>query len=153
MQGHLFFHLLAIPCEYLNEDEEDVDVVGDVEQGEAGDHVKDVLADALRQVGAQGGLVHLHYGTQLSASPRRHCLIPLTHSPPAAAKRDIGATVDLPEHLVLPVKAHGGEDERDLCDVLPKQAGLTRPGKGLEVLATLEKNDHQLDKKLLHDAI
>jgi len=109
-------------------------VVGDVEQGEAGDHVKDVLADALRQVGAQGGLVHLHYGTQLSASPCRHCLVPLTHSPPA-------------EHLVLPVKAHGGEDERDLCDVLPKQAGLTRPGKGLEVLATLEKDDHQLDKK------
>ena len=33
---HLLFHLLAVPCEDLDEDEEDVDVVWDVQQGEAG---------------------------------------------------------------------------------------------------------------------
>ena len=34
---HLLLHLLAVPCEDLDEDEEDVDVVWDVQQGEAGD--------------------------------------------------------------------------------------------------------------------
>ena len=33
---HLLLHLLAVPCEHLDEDEEDVDVVRHVEQGEAG---------------------------------------------------------------------------------------------------------------------
>ena len=32
---HLLLHLLAVPCEDLDEDEEDVDVVWDVQQGEA----------------------------------------------------------------------------------------------------------------------
>ena len=124
-------------------------MVGDVEEGEAGDHVEDVLADGLREVGAQGGLVHLDDRTQLGASPRCHCLVPLTHPPPATGKTDNGKTADLPEHLMLPVEAHGGEDEGDLCDVLPQQAGLTRPSQGLEVLATLQKDDDQLNKKLL----
>lgn len=126
-----------------------MDVVGDVEQGEAGDHVEDVLADALREVGAEGGLVHLDDRTQLGAAPRRHCLVPLAHPPPAAGKTDIGKTADLPEHLLLPMEAHGGEDEGDLRDVLPQQASLTRPSESLEVLATLEKDDDQLNKKLL----
>ena len=130
-----------------------MDVVGDVEQGEAGDHVEDVLADALREVGAEGGLVHLDDRTQLGAAPRRHCLVPLAHPPPAAGKTDIGKTADLPEHLLLPVEAHGGEDEGDLRDVLPQQASLTRPSESLEVLATLEKDDDQLNKKLLQKTL
>ena len=32
---HLLLHLLAVPCEYLDEDQQDVDVVWDVQQGEA----------------------------------------------------------------------------------------------------------------------
>ena len=34
-QRHLLLHLLAVPCEYLDEDQQDVDVVWDVQQGEA----------------------------------------------------------------------------------------------------------------------
>ena len=33
---HLLLHLLAVPCEYLDEDQQDVDVVWDVQHGEAG---------------------------------------------------------------------------------------------------------------------
>ena len=69
------------------------------------------------------------------------------------AQAHIGKAAGLPEHLLLPVEAHGGEDEGDLCNVLPQQSGLARPGQRLEVLAALQEDDHQLDKKLLHGAI
>ena len=39
-QRHLLLHLLAVPCEYLDEDQQDVDVVWDVQQGEAGSIIK-----------------------------------------------------------------------------------------------------------------
>ena len=128
-------------------------MVGDVEEGEAGDHVEDVPADALREVPAQGGLVHLDDRAELGASPRRHRLVPLAHPPPAAGNTHIGKTADLPEHLLLPVEAHGGEDQRDLRDVLPQQPRLAGPGQGLEVLTTLQEDDDQLHKKLLRGRI
>ena len=128
-------------------------MVGDVKQGEAGDHVEDVLADALSEVAAEGGLVHLDDRAELGASPRCHRLVPLTHPPPAAGETDIGKTADLPEHLMLPVEAHGGEDEGDLRNVLPQQPGLAGPGQCLEVLTALQEDDDQLDKKLLHGAM
>ena len=128
-------------------------MVGDVEQGEAGDHVEDVLADALREVGAQGRFVHLNDRSELSASPSCHRPVSLTHSPPAAGNTHMGKEAGLPEHLLLPVEAHGGEDEGDLRDVLPQQPGLAGPGQCLEVLTALQEDDDQLDKKLLHGAM
>ena len=128
-------------------------MVGDVKEGEAGDHVEDVLADALGEVAAEGGLVHLDDRAELGASPRCHRLVPLTHAPPAASNTHIGKTADLPEHLLLPVEAHGGQDEGDLGNILPQQPRLARPGQGLEVLTTLQEDDDQLYKKLLQGAI
>ena len=124
-------------------------MVGDVKQGEAGDHVEDVLADALGEVGAQGRFVHLNDRSELCASPSCHRPVSLTHSPPAAGNTHMGKEAGLPEHLLLPVEAHGGEDQRDLGDVLPEQPRLAGPCQCLEVLAALEKDDDQLDKKFL----
>ena len=86
-------------------------MVGDVKEGEAGDHVEDVLADALGEVAAEGVLVHLNDRAELGASPRRHGLVSLAHPPPAAGNTHIGKGAGLPEHLLLPVEAHGGEDQ------------------------------------------
>ena len=124
-------------------------MVGDVKEGEAGDHVEDVLADALGEVAAEGVLVHLNDRAELGASPRSHGLVSLAHPPPAAGNTHIGKGAGLPEHLLLPVEAHGGQDQRDLGDVLPEQPRLAGPCQCLEVLAALEKDDDQLDKKFL----
>ena len=58
---YLLGHLEAVPGEHLDEDQKDVNVVGDVQLVEAGHHAEDVLADILSEVVGEPRLIHLHH--------------------------------------------------------------------------------------------
>ena len=77
----LLGHLEAVPGKHLDQDQQDVHVVGDVQLAEASHHAEDVLADVLSEVVGKPGLVHLHHRSYLDAPTGGDGLVTVTQSP------------------------------------------------------------------------